>query len=220
MDQDVLIAGEKINLTCPFTSVRLEKPVIANCCTRKHPYKAMSEAPTLNLRNRRTHGQFKCPFCGVNILQNDLVLQPQIEELLAKTSDDVNYVYLKDEKFYEDDKGQKEILVLFSFRPSPPVDPTPVPKKAGSNIPRTTSVIQVITPPKESLKRGNGMFGSSDERELKKIRVDERAIDKMVEKHKRGKKTGTVYYNVHRELEDFWTNVQEMYRNRFGELQK
>lgn len=118
---DDFVISEKVNLLCPITRKRFVDPVIADCCTKKHPLKPISKV-VIDEWSKKQGSNFKCPICRLGVYQKNFVIQTQIQELIEKTKGDIEYVFLIDGKFFLTDKKTGEIEITKKFDP-PPLTP-------------------------------------------------------------------------------------------------
>lgn len=83
--------GQKVSLLCPYSRHRLIDPVIPDCCTEKHPFKAVCRQCIETFKS--SNKNLRCPFCNVGIFNNKMVEQTQISQALLKTNDDVEFLW-------------------------------------------------------------------------------------------------------------------------------
>lgn len=231
VDADQFSMAQIVNLTCPYSNKRLKEPIIAECCVQKHPRScANKEAIEEFLSKRNKRGKLNCPHCKANIYGQVFVRQYEIVEILSNTNDTISKVFFKDNHYYADEGCLTSIITTISFCPDlaekihfkmePKIDPFPDNSVHCHTF--TSNVNKGADNKKESvadLKRKGGIFDTEDDKQLKKIKIDDKIITQRVVKHKRtAQKNNFDESDIH--LRDFWTIVREMFQTRFGTLVK
>jgi hypothetical protein len=208
-----------------------------------HPNKVMDLQPADHFRERAiARGEkFLCPHCRKDITRDPFLQHLHISAVLNLP--DVTEVYYAEGIYTHNPDNTRAIFRGFgspfgsvvSIAKRPPAKVTSLPAKVTSLPAKVTSKIQSIFAPSKrdangvstlslqvpermvtSTKRKGGTWKPDKEADLKKIRSDENAIQKMIYKQKKAEEKQE--NQTASELVRFWETTMDRFQDKFGHL--
>lgn len=211
----------------------------------------MSKIEALELQKKAQDKKytFKCPHCGKALNALPFENSSLLTMVLASVPKETTFVFIRSNQFYKTQSGNDPLGILYCApenkvpgwstkkrvqgvveiaKPISVINPTEVSKKqqiARPNVEMPSETLIVNTKKRKSddnVKRTGPVFVTNlNEASLKKIRVDEDKLKKILDMHERfigGRPPTSQTFEAQKKLYEFWTYVNADFHQRFGDL--